>query len=719
MIECLFSPETCDGCQRQIFNEEKLGIFDVCLNISKCETNFKKGNTERSNELILLDQETFYIINPKNPDLKTEMLFFGGESSMRIFIDGVIEDDQFQELLKGIALVKITSIKNIVSELVYALSKFNSETGKGFSCLAYIRIKEERFLVFGRDRLGDSSLLISVGSKGKELIISNIESELLNFQEDVQSIEVPVTGMFSLDLSRLEFEFYPWEVTPPYMTPSYWGKEGQQTLESLEEDSRKLLESLRLVFAREMEKRLTFELFEDKAFVYMGMLFSGGLDSTVLLYLLLEWLFSSLENLGVDIIKRFFSNENFAEVQINKNNLFFIVELINTSFAPSEAPDRLTGLASYYEILDLFKSYLWKYKNVSIRLICVDNPGDSLTREEKNILKCISPCRTHLDFNIGGALFFALGGKGILADKESFKEEWWQEIISENENSNIWNGVFEKKSPFSETFIKVPKVNKFEECNNEFNFQRKCPYCSFREHSKCENKCCKSCCRKIQQNLIKPIGESSPACRVHKMKTADFSKIPSTQRFIDPKNYYLCETNINKILFPQEQEYVKGLITTEDGKLLYNSKSKFLIVGSGADEFLGGYGRHITAKKHNGSEGIKKEMLFDINRLWIRNLGRDYRLALFNNRKLFAVFLHPLVINSIGELSFENICGSKFEVTKPLLRFIANKLGIQFSSKFKKRAVQFGTRSSRQTNLKHFDSNRKATADATYIPVNI
>ncbi|KAH8584517.1 asparagine synthetase B like [Cryptosporidium sp. chipmunk genotype I] len=719
MIECLFFPEEQGNGRRQVLTQEKLRIFDSNINISKCETDFRKGNIERSERLILLDHETCCIKNTKNSDFQIEISISGGESLMRIFVVGVIEYVEFQELLKRIDLAKIKSIENLVTELMYILSEVSFESGKGFSCLVYVRIKGERFLVFGRDRLGDSSLLISVGNRGEDIIISNIESELLVFKEDVQSIEVPVNGMFSLDLSRLEFESFPWKVTPSYMNPGYWDKEGHQTLESLEVDSRRLLDSLRLVFVTEMEKRLTFEVFEDRAFVYMGMLFSGGLDSSVLLYLLLEWLFSRLEYLGSSIIQRFFSNKQVSEVQFSQDNLFFIVELINTSFAPCEAPDRLTGLTSYYEILNLFERYLSTYKNVSIRLVCADNPGDSLTKEEKNILKCIAPSRTHLDFNIGGALFFALRGKGILIDKESFGEEWWQEIISDSENSNIWDGIFEKKTPFSEAFIESPKINESIECPKNLNFQRKCSYCSFREHSKCQNKCCKSCCRKIQQNLIKPIGESFPACRIHKMKTADFSKIPSTQRFIDPKNYYLSESNIDKVLFPQEKEYVKGLITAEDNKLLYNSKSRFLIVGSGADEFLGGYGRHITAKKHNGSEGIRKEMLFDINRLWIRNLGRDYRIALFNNRILFAVFLQPLVFNSIGQLSFENICGSRFEVTKPLLRFIANKLRIQFSSKFKKRAVQFGTRSSRQTNLKHFDSNRKATANATYIPVNI
>lgn len=718
MVECIFCPEAREDGKRQVLTEEKLRIFEANLNLSQCGTEFKIVNLEGSERFIRLDHETSCVQNGGNLDLQMDLLLSGGESTMRMFVDGVLEHERFQESLRGVDLAQSTSIGEVVDGLVRVLGAFSFETGKGFSCLVYLTIKRERFLVFGRDRLGESSLLLSAGSQGEEIIISNIESELLHFQENSQSVEIPVTGLFLLNLSSLEFEFYPWKVAPPYIDPRYWRKSDFQTLGSMEEDSAKLLESLRQVFSQEMEKRLTFEVFEDRAFVYMGMLFSGGLDSTVLLYLLLEWLFSNMDRLGDRIIRRFFPGEKTTGDLFDKDHLFFIVELMNASFSPAEAPDRLTGLSSYYEILELYESSLDTSKNVSIRFVCVDNAGDSLTREEKKILKCIAPCRTHLDFNIGGALFFALEGKGTLADKEGFKGDWWQEILSEAENSATWDGIFERKSPFSEANVETTRTDGPEKHPKDSNSQRKCQYCSFREHSKCQNKCCKSCCRKIQQNLIQPKGEGFPACRIHKMKIADYSKIPSTQRFINPQNYYLVDSSIDRVLFPKEKELVKDLVTSENNRLVYNARSRFLIVGSGADEFLGGYGRHITAKKHNGLEGIRREMLFDINRLWIRNQGRDYRLAMFYGKSLLAVFLQPSVISLVGELNFENICGSSFEATKPLLRLIASHLEIKLSSRFKKRAVQFGTRSSRQTNLKHFDSNRKATADAIFTPVN-
>ncbi|KAF7456297.1 Asparagine synthase family protein [Cryptosporidium felis] len=711
MIECLFSPEH-DYDHKELFNSDKLKIFNPTLQISECQRIFKKGYIENSTELLKLDHEV-YVVGGEKPLNSLQNGFFSGENcSFVCFGNGFLETEEHQKLLKErIQRYLDNSLELLMNNLIFEINEFCFDSGGGFSLVMYVNINKKRYLIFGRDRRGESSLLMSIGSKGNEIILSNIESKLLNFQEGPQSLEIPILGLFALDLSTLEFTLFPWNEPCIYSSPEFWSYRVKNTTDSFEEDSKKLLESLRSIFTNCMMDKLTVEIINEKAFVYFGLLFSGGIDSTLLLFLLLEWIFSNPEGLEKIILDRFLPNK---EESINKN-IFFIVELINVTFAPGEAPDRITGLSSYYEILKLFRDHFEKYK-VSLRLICVDKEGENLITEERNILRCIAPCRTHLDFNIGGALFFAFKGEGILANPNCFEEEWWQDIISDQKKSSTWNGIFEKNSLLD---LHSEELRGFEPHNKslEPHLHKKCRYCPLKEHSKCQNKCCKSCCRKIQQNLIFPDVDSYPACRVHRMKMADFSKIPSTQRYIDPLNYYLSEKSISQVLF-EDEELVNDLLVTKNGNKLYRAKSKFLIIGSGADEFLGGYGRHITAKKHNGSDGIRTEMLFDIKRLWIRNLGRDNRLALFNERRLFAPFLQDSTIKTIGGLNFENICDSQFETTKPLLRHIASELGLKLCSKFKKRAVQFGTRSCRQTNLKHFESNRKATADAEYTPIN-
>lgn len=61
-------------------------------------------------------------------------------------------------------------------------------------------------------------------------------------------------------------------------------------------------------------------------------------------------------------------------------------------------------------------------------------------------------------------------------------------------------------------------------------------------------------------------------------------------------------------------------------------------------------------------------------------------------------YLRTLPIHTITEGTGE----------KKLLRKIAEDFGLELSSKFKKRAIQFGTRLAKLSNVKCFGSNRKA-----------
>merc|ERR1712187_1106838 len=50
------------------------------------------------------------------------------------------------------------------------------------------------------------------------------------------------------------------------------------------------------------------------------------------------------------------------------------------------------------------------------------------------------------------------------------------------------------------------------------------------------------------------------------------------------------------------------------------ASSRILLIGTGADELLGGYGRHRTARVKRGAEGVHSETLKDLQRLWTRNV---------------------------------------------------------------------------------------------------
>jgi len=51
---------------------------------------------------------------------------------------------------------------------------------------------------------------------------------------------------------------------------------------------------------------------------------------------------------------------------------------------------------------------------------------------------------------------------------------------------------------------------------------------------------------------------------------------------------------------------------------------------------LGGYGRHRSKYLHSGWQGLEAELRLDVQRLWVRNLGRDDRLYADRSREVRA-----------------------------------------------------------------------------------
>ena len=153
------------------------------------------------------------------------------------------------------------------------------------------------------------------------------------------------------------------------------------------------------------------------------------------------------------------------------------------------------------------------------------------------------------------------------------------------------------------------------------------------------------------------------------------------------------------------------------------ARCRVLLLGSGADELLGGYSRHVTALRKRGQAALREEMLLDLRRLWTRNLGRDDRIISGFGREPRHPFLDEEVLKFVGKLPLPALlgtldgssCGSEHE-TKWILRQVALDLRLPRAAGFKKRAIQFGSRVSRDSNIRHFGTNRKARGDAPYVP---
>lgn len=148
-------------------------------------------------------------------------------------------------------------------------------------------------------------------------------------------------------------------------------------------------------------------------------------------------------------------------------------------------------------------------------------------------------------------------------------------------------------------------------------------------------------------------------------------------------------------------------------------ESKVVFSGLGADEVFGGYARFKTAYLRGGVAEMQKEMSLDLNRLWHRNFGRDDRVLTVCGKEARFPFLDTNLLQFMRDkCPTSRLCDwqdFRGKGDKRMLRLLAEKeLGLRISCGFEKRAIQFGTRIAKQTNVLKFGSNRKANGKAQY-----
>ena len=140
--------------------------------------------------------------------------------------------------------------------------------------------------------------------------------------------------------------------------------------------------------------------------------------------------------------------------------------------------------------------------------------------------------------------------------------------------------------------------------------------------------------------------------------------------------------------------------------------ASIILSGLGADEIFAGYSRYRIAYKRAGYQEMENEMLFDMGRLWIRNMGRDDRAIGMNGKEVRYPFLYLPLWLYLRQVPLPVLTEGNGE--KMLLRKVARDFGLERASTFKKRAIQFGTRLAKLSNVKSFGSNRKAKGTYEY-----
>ena len=161
----------------------------------------------------------------------------------------------------------------------------------------------------------------------------------------------------------------------------------------------------------------------------------------------------------------------------------------------------------------------------------------------------------------------------------------------------------------------------------------------------------------------------------------------------------------------------ENVLTTRASEMC--SDAKVILLGQGADEQCAGYGRHRSAFRAascgmSADESwarLSDEIALDVRRIWKRNLGRDDRLVGDHGREARFPFLDEGVIMRLLTTPLREIADFHEPPgvgDKLLIRQVAKRLGLHRAAKRVKRAIQFGTRISRESNRRDFGSGRRA-----------
>mmetsp|Transcript_21803 Transcript_21803/g.30599 ORF Transcript_21803/g.30599 Transcript_21803/m.30599 type:complete len:143 (-) Transcript_21803:45-473(-) len=133
---------------------------------------------------------------------------------------------------------------------------------------------------------------------------------------------------------------------------------------------------------------------------------------------------------------------------------------------------------------------------------------------------------------------------------------------------------------------------------------------------------------------------------------------------------------------------------------------------------MAGYGRHRTTYDKGGYDALRSEIQMEKSRLWTRNLGRDDRCISFHGKEARFPYLDEDVVSYLNSLDVTELCDMdrpKGDGDKMILRLIAKQLGLDVCTGLVKRAIQFGSRIAKCSDVDRFGSSRKASGTAVHM----
>ncbi|CEP60008.1 putative asparagine synthase LALA0_S01e00914g [Lachancea lanzarotensis] len=246
-----------------------------------------------------------------------------------------------------------------------------------FAYTIYDRLTQEVF--FGRDPIGKRSLSFRLGTDNQELTVCSVTGKIDNFQ----NCQAGVVYVYDISKSKLSADM---KIRPENFVVT---DAEDSELVDLATNIEKLYFNLNNAVKCRLETIHPLHVENSP----IAILFSGGLDCSVIAALVCHQIKNLGMNTAVELLNVGFENQR-------------------THMLPSDVPDRILGRQSFKALQKLFP-------DIELRFVEVDVTYKEYLEYRPKILDLIYPKQTEMDLSIAAAFYFAAKGSGFLS-KEQF-----------------------------------------------------------------------------------------------------------------------------------------------------------------------------------------------------------------------------------------------------------------------------------------------------------
>lgn len=266
---------------------------------------------------------------------------------------------------------------------------------------------QENTLYFGKDYIGKRSLLYKL--EKDKFIAASILSDRTGVIHETEADSIHILNLQSYSIRKVAYTDL-WAEAPTEHEVSF----DYILLGEKQEEAGERVQQLHTHLARAclLRQNTIHPLLPEDETSRLGVLFSGGLDCTVIAGLLADNFVQQGKMAVIDLLTVGFENPR-------------------TSFSSKESPDRKLSVRSWFELCKRFLGSC-----VSFRLVQIDVPYSEWLGNRKRVLELIYPCTTEMDLSIAIAFYFACRAQhsDSITIKEDISLLSWNKFQEESEN---------------------------------------------------------------------------------------------------------------------------------------------------------------------------------------------------------------------------------------------------------------------------------------------